>query len=109
MATDAVMTFSDATWDQDVLQGDMPVLVDFWAEWCQPCKLLTPTIESLAADYEGKARVGKINIDDNREKAVELNVQTIPTVMIFKGGQLMKTIGGLHNKSLYAEALDAAM
>jgi len=109
MASDAVMTFTEATWDQDVMQSDVPVLVDFWAEWCQPCKMLGPTIDALAADYDGKARIGKMNIDDNRVKAVEMNVQSIPTVMIFKGGEMVKTLVGISGKQVYAEALDAAM
>ena len=109
MASDAVMTFTDATWDQDVLQSDVPVLVDFWAEWCQPCKMLGPTIDELAGDYEGKARVGKMNIDEPRQVAAQLGVMSIPTVMVFKGGQMVKNIVGVNGKQAYAEALDAAM
>ena len=83
MASDAVMNFTDDTWEQDVLQSDVPVLVDFWAEWCQPCKMLGPTIDELAADYEGKAKIGKMNIDDHKQIAASLGVMSIPTVMVF--------------------------
>ena len=109
IASDAVMTFTDDTWDQDVMQSNVPVLVDFWAEWCQPCKMLGPTIDELAGDYDGKAKVGKMNIDDHKQVAAQLGVMSIPTVMIFKDGQMVKNLVGLNNKQAYAEALDAAM
>ena len=109
MANDAVMTFTDDSWDQDVLQSDVPVLVDFWAEWCQPCKMLGPTIDELAIDYDGKAKVGKMNIDDYKQIPVSLSVMSIPTVMVFKGGQMVKNMVGINSKQAYSEALDAAM
>ncbi|MDP7070136.1 MAG: thioredoxin [Phycisphaerales bacterium] len=109
MASDAVMNYTDATWEQDVLQSDVPVLVDFWAEWCQPCKMLGPTIDELAGEYEGRARVGKMNIDEHREVAGNIGVQSIPTVMIFSGGEMVKKLVGINPKQVYAEALDAAM
>jgi thioredoxin 1 len=109
MASDAVMNFTDDTWEQEVLQSDVPVLVDFWAEWCQPCKMLGPTIDELAADYEGKAKIGKMNIDDHKQVAVQMNVQSIPTVMVFKGGQMVKNLVGINAKNVYAEAIDAVM
>jgi thioredoxin 1 len=109
MASDAVMNFTDDTWEQEVLQSDVPVLVDFWAEWCQPCKMLGPTIDELAADYEGKAKIGKMNIDDHKQVAVQLNVQSIPTVMVFKGGQMVNNFVGISAKKVYAEAIDAVM
>jgi thioredoxin 1 len=109
MASDAVLTFTDDAWDADVLQSDVPVLVDFWAEWCQPCKMLGPTIDELAADYDGKAKIGKMNIDDHKQIASSLGVASIPTVMIFKGGQMVKNMVGINAKQAYAEAIDAAM
>lgn len=109
MASDAVMTFTDEEWDEDVLQSDVPVLVDFWAEWCQPCKMLGPTIDELAADYGDRAKIGKMNIDDHKRAATSLNVASIPTVMVFKGGQMVKTMVGINPKQAYADALDAAM
>ncbi|MCH2142562.1 MAG: thioredoxin [Phycisphaerales bacterium] len=109
MASEAVLTFSDDTWEQDVLQSDVPVLVDFWAEWCQPCKMLGPTIDELAADYGERAKIGKMNIDDHRQVAAQLGVQSIPTVMIFKGGEMVKNMVGINPKQAYAAAIDEAM
>ncbi len=109
MASEAVVNLTDDTFESEVLNSQEPVLVDFWAEWCQPCKMLGPTIDELAGDYDGKAKVGKMNIDEHREVAAQLGVMSIPTVMIFKGGEMVKNLVGLNNKQTYAEALDAAM
>ena len=105
----AVVVVSDAEFDQTVLKSDKPVMLDFWAEWCQPCKMLGPTIDELAADYDGKAKIGKMNIDDHKQIASSLGVASIPTVMIFKGGQMVKNMVGINAKQAYAEAIDAAM
>ena len=109
MASEAVLTFTDDTWEQDVLQSDVPVLVDFWAEWCQPCKMLGPTIDELAADYGDTAKVGKMNIDDHRQVASQLGVMSIPTVMVFKGGQMVKNLVGINPKQAYAAAIDEVL
>ena len=109
MSSEAVLTFTDDTWEQDVLQSDVPVLVDFWAEWCQPCKMLGPTIDELAADYGDTAKVGKMNIDDHRQVASQLGVMSIPTVMVFKGGQMVKNLVGINPKQAYAAAIDEVL
>lgn len=97
------------TFETEVLQSDVPVLVDFWAPWCGPCKMLTPTIESLAGEYAGKAKVVKVNVDDNQQLAAQFGIRGIPTVMVFKGGEAVSTMVGLQPKEQLAEALDAAL
>ena len=109
MASDAVMTFTDDAFQADVLDSDVPVLVDFWAEWCQPCKMLGPTIDALADEYSGRAKIGKMNIDDHKQVALARNIQSIPTVLIFKGGEVAQTFVGITPKEKLMEALDAAM
>jgi len=109
VASDAVLTFTDEGFQADVLDSDVPVLVDFWAEWCQPCKMLTPTIEEIAGEYAGRAKVGKMNIDDHKEVAVSRNIQSIPTILIFKGGEVARTFVGITSKDEMAQALDAAL
>jgi thioredoxin 1 len=98
-----------ATFKGEVLDSAVPVLVDFWAPWCGPCKLLTPTIEELARDYAGKAKVVKVNVDDNQDLATKFGIRGIPTVMIFKGGESVASLVGMRPKSELSEALDAAM
>ncbi|MDO9170718.1 MAG: thioredoxin [bacterium] len=93
----------------EVLDSALPVMVDFWAPWCGPCKLLTPTIEELARDYAGKAKVVKVNVDDNQDLATKYGIRGIPTVMVFKGGQPVASLVGMRPKADLAQALDAAM
>jgi thioredoxin 1 len=101
-----VLEFGDNNFQTEVLDSDAPVLVDFWAPWCGPCKMLAPTIDELAADYSGKVRVGKVNTDESRQVAIDHQISAIPTVMIFKGGQVVERISGLQPKQQLASLLD---
>lgn len=105
MAGEHVLTFSDNSFDTDVLKSDIPVLVDFWATWCGPCQRITPIVEELAAEFAGKAKVGKINVDENQEVATEYGVQSIPTLLIFKGGEVVDRVIGAVPKRVLQEAL----
>jgi thioredoxin 1 len=109
MASDAVLTLTDANFDRDVLQSDVPVLVDFWATWCAPCKAIAPLIDSVAADYAGKIKVGKVNVDDNPATPGKYSVRGIPTLILFKGGKVIDQVVGAVPKSqldaLIAKAL----
>ena len=89
------MELTDDNFDTEVLQANEPVLVDFWAEWCQPCRMLSPTIDELATDFAGRAKVGKLDTDGNRQVAMKYGVNSIPTVMIFKGGEMTKKFVGI--------------
>ncbi len=106
MASPAVRELTDSNFKSEVLDSDKPVLVDFWAEWCMPCKMLSPTIDQLAAEYEGKAKIGKVDTDSNREVSVKYGIQAIPTVLLFKGGQVQKKFVGLTPKDQFKTALD---
>jgi thioredoxin 1 len=109
MASDAVLTLTDANFDRDVLQSDLPVLVDFWATWCAPCKAIAPLIDTVAADYAGKIKVGKVNVDDNPATPGKYSVRGIPTLILFKGGKVIDQVVGAVPKSqldaLIAKAL----
>ena len=99
MASDKVLTFSDNTFDSDVLKSDTPVLVDFWATWCAPCKMLAPTIDAIADEFSGQLKVGKVNVDENPGTPGTYGVRGIPTVILFKGGKVVDQIVGNVPKS----------
>ena len=100
---------SDANFDKLVLQSDKPVMVDFWAAWCGPCGMVGPIIEELSSDYEGKAIVGKLDVDQNQEFAAKFGVRNIPTVLVFNKGELVARQVGVAPKTTYSEALDALL
>lgn len=106
MASENVQQFTDANFDAEVLRSSVPVLVDFWAEWCMPCRMLTPTIEQLAEEFKGKVKVGKVDTDSNRNVSVQFGISAIPTVILFKGGQVAKKFVGLQSKAEFAAALE---
>ena len=104
-----LIKIDSTNFDSEIIKSDIPVLVDFWAPWCAPCVMLSPTIESLASEYEGKVKVAKVNVDDNQELAGQYGIRGIPTVMIFKDGQVFNSMVGMKPKEELAKALDSAL
>ena len=100
------LQFTDTNFQNEVLDSDQPVLVDFWAPWCGPCKMLGPTIEELAQKYEGTVKVGKLNIDDNQQTPSKFKINSIPAVMLFRDGYVVETLVGVHPKERYELTLD---
>ena len=94
MASSDVVTLEDATFDKEVLKSEIPVLVDFWATWCGPCKAIAPVVEQIAVDFKGKVKVGKMDIDKHQVVAQKFNVRSIPTLLVFKGGKVVDTVIG---------------
>lgn len=108
MAGANVKTFTDDNFKSEVLDSSEPVLVDFWATWCGPCRAIAPMIDQIAAENEGTIKVGKVDVDENRDVAVKYDIQSIPTLIIFKGGAPVQRMQGVQPKNRLQEALDAA-
>jgi thioredoxin 1 len=106
MAGQNTLTFTDAAFDQEVLRSEVPVLVDFWAEWCGPCRQMGPTIDVVASEYVGKVKVGKVDVDANGNTAMRYNVRGIPTLLLFKGGQVVEQRVGAIGKSDVQKMID---
>jgi thioredoxin 1 len=107
MASENIVEFTDQNFEAEVLKSDKPVLVDFWAEWCMPCRMLGPTIEKLAKDYNGKVKVGKVDTDANRDVSLRYGISAIPTVILFRDGQVAQKFVGLRQEKEFKEVLDA--
>jgi thioredoxin 1 len=107
MAGANTLTFSDAGWDKDVLNSDTLVLVDFWAEWCGPCRMMSPTVDAIANDYLGRVKVGKLNVDENGATSMRYNVRGIPTLLLFMGGKVVEQKVGAVGKTDVQKMLDA--
>ena len=103
------LEITDSTFDKIVLQSDKPVLVDFWAAWCGPCRMVGPIIDELSSEYDGKAIVGKVDVDNNQEFAAKYGVRNIPTVLLFKDGELVDRKVGVSPKQVYADAIESAL
>jgi thioredoxin 1 len=106
MASEKVQTLTDTNWEESVMKAPKLVLVDFWAEWCGPCRRLAPTIDELATDYDGRIVVGKLNVDDNPVTQSRFAIRGIPTLMLFKGGEIVEQVVGLADKIALKKLID---
>ena len=106
MSSDKVVIVTDSEFDSTVLQSERPVVLDFWAEWCQPCKMLAPTIEEIAGEYEDKVKVGKLNVDDNPNTATKYGIRGIPTLLFFKDGKVVQQVTGVKSKAEIKKIID---
>jgi thioredoxin 1 len=102
-------TFTDNNFEQEVIKSDKPVLIDFWAVWCGPCKIIAPIIEELSSEYEGKVKIGKLDVDSNVQTSIKYGVRSIPTLLIFKEGKVKDTIIGAVPKAQIVQKLNAAL
>lgn len=107
MASENVQTFTDGNFDQSVIKSSTPVLVDFWAEWCAPCRRLAPTVDALATDFDGRLIVGKLNVDENPNTPGRYSIMGIPTLLLFKNGQIVESVVGLADKESLRRMIEA--
>lgn len=109
MANESIVELTDGTFENEVMQNDGPVLVDFWAPWCGPCKALAPTLNEIADSYQGKVKVGKINVDENHSITMKFGIRSIPTLIVFKDGEVLEQIIGAVPRSEIERVLDGAL
>ena len=100
-----LLQVTDDSFDDEIINSDLPVMVDFWAEWCGPCKMVGPVVEELAKEYEGKIKIAKMDVDKNRQTPVRFGIRNIPTLIMFKGGEVVQTIVGAQTKNQLDEEL----
>jgi thioredoxin 1 len=106
MAGIHTLVFTDQNFDQDVLKSDQPVLVDFWATWCGPCRMIGPTVDTLAEEYAGRVKIGKVNVDENPSVPTRYSIRSIPTLLLFKAGQIKEQVVGTTSKDALGKLLD---
>ena len=109
MAAENIVTLTDSNFDSEVMKSPAPVLVDFWAEWCGPCKMVAPILDELATEYNGRVKIGKVNIDDHQGLATQYGIRAIPTLLIFKQGQVVDQVIGLKSKKDFKTKLERAL
>ena len=101
------ITFTDDNFESEVINSDLPVLIDFWAAWCGPCKMIAPIVEELATEFEGKFKIGKLDVDENQQTAIKYGVRSIPTVLLISNGEVKDTIIGAVPKNVFVEKLNS--